>query len=140
MELATIITEQAHRKVNEQIDEMHERLQAGVPIETKQTRSLLPFIGSISHALFGTATDEDLEATKQQILQIMSKGREATEVLEQQIRELTTATSITNKRIEAIKMQVERNVMLLTDMASQIFTSNWDNLKALEYISQLLLD
>lgn len=140
VEIATMITEQAHQKVNEQIEEIHERLQAGVPTETKQTRSLLPFIGSISHALFGTATDSDLEATKQQILQIMNKGRAATDVLEQQIRELTTATSITNKRIDAIKRQVDTNVALLTDMALGITKSGLDNIKALGYMSELLLN
>lgn len=84
--ITKIITREIHRRINDQIESIHKQLQEGVPTETKQTKSWLPFIGSISHALFGTATEEDLEATKQQTQQIMNKGRAATQVFDQQIR------------------------------------------------------
>jgi hypothetical protein len=114
--------QRAESKINELVKRIHDTLQAPGKKEKKRKhkRGFINFIGDIAHSLFGVARDSDITAAQDRIKIILEKQNRVLGQFESDMINLASATSITNKRIDAINSHVNTQDKIITDLSRAI--------------------
>ena len=110
-------------------------LQAQTPTPVPPSRSkraLLPFIGSLSHTLFGTATSKEVNRLKEHILSLENKEITMASQFEKHSKDLSSFMSLTNDRLSSFKTHIADNheaIIKVTHLFSKTTHTNEVNLK-----------
>ena len=88
----------------------------------RSKRALLPFIGSLAHSLFGTATDKEVKRLKSHILSLEGRQKTMAEQFQRYSDDLSSFMSVSNSRFSAITTGVTDNHRSLLKMAKLFST------------------
>ena len=104
-----------------------------------QTRSLLPFVGSLSKSLFGTATMDDVNILASHINMLTRHTNDMTRALVQHNDHLSSFMKLSDSRMNNLKRGIKNNAEAITLLANKL--SNISELEAsLANISEVLLN
>src|SRR6218665_3605669 len=93
---------------------------AGRRKQRHDKRGLINFVGTIAHSLFGLVTDSDLEAFGERFKTVFSNQERLLGQFDANLNQLTSATSITNKRLDAIHTHIQLQDKTLSDLAKAV--------------------
>ena len=94
----------------------------------RSRRSLLPFIGDLSHSLFGTATTKDVNRLKAHIVSLENRQETMAQQFQKYSDDLSSFMSISNHRISTMKTSITDNHKAIVTMA-KLFTSVTHNVE-----------
>src|SRR6218665_3978079 len=83
-------------------------------------RGLINVVGTIAHSLFGLVTDSDLEAFGERFKTVFNNQERLLGQFDANLNRLTSATSITNKRLDAIHNHIQLQDKTLSDLANAV--------------------
>ena len=101
-------------KVSNLVDEMYELFEETTikQTNTRSKKGLLNIIGELSSFFFGTISQGDLQKFQAMMTKLISDSSRSTELLNQEIIDMTAILRITNKRIDHAMAQLhEQNAM-----------------------------
>lgn len=105
---------------------------------SRQTRSILPFIGDLSKTLFGTATFEDVQVLARHVNALNKLSRNVAKSVQQHEDNMSSFMKTVDNRINNIVEGIQQNELAITHIQSQIFES-FENLeRSLTTMSVLL--
>lgn len=96
--------------------------------QRRQTRSLLPFVGSLSKSLFGTATMDDVNILASHINMLTRHTNQMAKLLVQHNDHLSSFMQLTDSRINNLKNGIKNNAQAISLLANKL--SNIDQLVA----------
>ena len=99
---------------------------------SRSKRAILPFIGSLSHTLFGTATSKEVERLKSHIMSLEDREVTMASTFEKYSDDLSSFMTITNDRLSSFTDNIEDNhnaILKMTGLFSNIAHTVEDNLK-----------
>ena len=82
----------------------------------RSRRGLLNIVGSLANTLFGTATEAEVEVTRQKLKSVSKKNRRITHV----VKELITVINQTHDELKALNLHVRSSEQYLSDMVKQV--------------------
>ncbi|XP_048252709.1 uncharacterized protein LOC125380964 [Haliotis rufescens] len=91
--------------------------------DSRTKRAILPFIGSISRSLFGTATVEDVERLARYVKQLSLHAANTSRAFQVQVRQMSSFITKTNERIYSALAGIETNhkdVILVTKQIQDV--------------------
>src|SRR6218665_51277 len=115
--------QRAEMNINNLVKRIHATLRRGPSKRQKQRRprrGFIDFIGDISHSLFGVARDSDIQAAEERVKSIFDRQQRILGQFEADVSSLASATSITNKRLDAIRSQMDTQEHILTDISRAV--------------------
>ena len=99
---------------------------------SRSKRSLLPFIGDISHALFGTATEKEVKQMARHIDLLEKKNTRLTETFAQYSDDLSSFMTLANRRHNTLRDTIQDNHQAISALAedmSEVSTNIHHNLQ-----------
>lgn len=96
--------------------------------QRRQTRSLLPFVGSLSKSRFGTATMDDVNILASHINMLTRHTNQMAKLLVQHNDHLSSFMQLTDSRINNLKNGIKNNAQAISLLAKKL--SNIDQLVA----------
>lgn len=93
-------------------------------LKKRQTRALLPFIGSLSKSIFGTATMDDVNILAGHINALNTKTEKMAKALEQHSAHLSSFISLTDSRIKNLIRGIKDNSNFMLKMTTRLITSS----------------
>ena len=133
--------QRAEMKINDLVKRIHSTLRRGPNRRRKQRhnkRGFINFIGDIAHSLFGVARDTDIQAAQDRIKTILDRQQRILGQFEADVTNLASATSITNKRMDAISSQMDTQDQILTDISRAVKLDYQTSLQLTLYMSETL--
>ena len=94
----------------------------------RSRRSLLPFIGDLSHSLFGTATTKDVNRLKAHLVSLENRQETIAQQFQKYSDDLSSFMSISNHGISTMKTSITDNHKAIVTMA-KLFTSVTHNVE-----------
>ncbi|XP_046571583.1 uncharacterized protein LOC124279759 [Haliotis rubra] len=88
--------------------------------DSRTRRAILPFIGSISRSIFGTATVEDVERLAQYVKRLSMHVTNTSRVVQVQVRQMSSFIAKTNDRISSSLTGIETNHRDISQVAEQV--------------------
>lgn len=111
-----------------------EFLKSVVPFHKNQskrkTRSLLPFVGSLSKSLFGTATMDDVNILASHINTLTQTSNNIVNALQKHSEHMTSYMATTNKRMDNLQFGISNNFRAINTLSKTFFL----NLQHLEIV------
>ena len=96
--------------VNNTLDFIHEIVpRTKLNTTNRKTRSLLPFIGSLSKTLFNTATMDDVNILASHVNQLIRQTSKISRALYSQNKQISSYMTLTNNRITNLKNSILNN-------------------------------
>lgn len=109
------------------------------PQRRRQTRSLLPFVGSLSKSLFGTVTMDDVNILASHINMLTKHTNQMTNLLVQHSDHLSSFMKLTDSRMNNLKNGIRNNAYAISPLATKL--ANVSELEAsFVNISEVLLN
>lgn len=126
---------------NETIKSIHNMIpQTKITSNQRQTRALLPFIGSLSKSIFGTATMDDVNILSGHINALNRKTEKLAEALEQHGAHLSSFISLTDKRMKNLVHGIKANADYITSVATSFNNKLFDLESAFTNVSEILIN
>src|SRR6218665_1709953 len=94
--------------------------EAGRRKQRHKKRGLINFVGTISHSIFGLVTDSNLEAFGERFKTVFNNQERLLGQFDAKLNQLTSATSITNKRLDAIHTHIQTQDKTLSDLSNAV--------------------
>lgn len=108
--------------------------------KSRSKRSLLPFIGTLSKGLFGTATMDDVNILANHINKINKITRGLSEALVQHENQLGSYMNAANKRMDNLMSGIKSNMFAIQYIQTKLHT-DFHNLEySFEYILDILIE
>ena len=99
---------------------------------SRSKRSLLPFVGDISHALFGTATEKEVQQMAKHIDLLEKRNTRLTEAFSQYTDDLSSFMTVANRRHNSLRDTIQDNHQAISALAkdmSEVSTNLHHNLQ-----------
>ena len=113
-----IIKYQTISHVNNTLNFIHEIVpHTNLKASNRKTRSLLPFIGSLSKTLFNTATMDDVNILASHVNQLIRQSSKISHALYSQNNKISSFMTLTNNRITNLKNSILNNHKELNNLA-----------------------
>lgn len=96
----------------------------------RKTRSLLPFVGSLSKSLFGTATMDDVNILASHINALTKTSNNIVNALQKHNEHITSFMSTSNKRMDNLQFGISNNFKAINQLSKTFFF----NLQHLELV------
>ncbi|XP_062603682.1 uncharacterized protein LOC134265486, partial [Saccostrea cucullata] len=106
----------------------------------RQTRALLPFIGSLSKSIFGTATMDDVNILAGHINALNRKTETLAKALEQHGSHLSSFISLTDKRMKNLVHGIKSNSDYITSVATAFNNKLYNLEAAFTNVSEILIN
>ena len=87
----------------------------------RRTRSLLPFVGSLSKSLFGTATMEDVNILASHINSLTKTSMNVINALQKQNGQMTSFMATSNKRMDNLQSGISNNFKAISTLSKTFF-------------------
>ena len=84
---------------------------------SRSKRSILPIIGEISHALFGTATEQEVETLAKHIVALEKHSQKQAVAFARHAEEMSSFMSATSKHFESLSSEIFANHEALSDVS-----------------------
>ena len=100
--------------------------------KSRSRRSILPFIGDISHALFGTATSKEVNRLRDHVINLEKRQGEVADQFSKYSEDLSSFMQISNKRLSTMTLGIKDNHNALIKTAKMFTTvahTTEDNLR-----------
>lgn len=131
--------EQTLLNFNETIRSIHNMIpQTKITSNQRQSRSLLPFIGSLSKSIFGTATMDDVNILAGHINALNHKTERLAVALQQHGAHLSSFISLTDNRMKNLVHGIKANSDYITKVASEFNNKLFDLENAFVNVSEIL--
>ena len=98
---------------------------------SRSKRAILPFIGSLSHTLFGTATSKEVNRLNSHIMSLEDRETTMASTFEKYSDDLSSFMTITNDRLSTFTENIEDNhnaILKMTKLFSNVAHTVEDNL------------
>ena len=99
---------------------------------SRSKRAILPFIGSLSHTLFDTATSKEVNRLKSHIMSLEDRQATMASTFEKYSDDLSSFMTITNERLSTFTETIEDNhdaILEMTKLFSKVAHTVEDNLR-----------
>ena len=119
LSLLNSVRMQTSVKIDNTIDTIH-TLVPEAKIVRRGKRSLLPFIGQLSKALFGTATDDDVDTLNQHVNALTKRTQKLGIALEQHAQHLSSYITKANARMDNMVNGIKENELAIEYVHAEI--------------------
>src|SRR6218665_3048246 len=99
-------------------------------------RGLINFVGTLAHSLFGLVTDSVLEAFGERFKTVFNNQERLLGQFDANHNQLTSATSITNKRLDAIHTHIQTQDKTLSDLSNAVQIDFQTSLRLILYLAE----
>lgn len=108
--------------------------------KSRSKRSLLPFIGTLSKGLFGTATMDDVNILARHMNQLSKVSIQLSKALSQHEDHMSSYISAANERMDNLMSGVKQNMLAIRYIHRQLFTTETTLEHVIDYIIGILID
>ena len=106
---------------------------------SRARRSLLPFIGTLSKGLFGTATMHDVEVLASHINALTTQSRRMAIALQQHGSHVSSYMRVVDRRMDILKSGITNNFRALNQLSSSLTTTILNLETTLTNVTQFLV-
>lgn len=127
-------------QLNDTVNSINELVPESKVHKSRSKRSLLPFIGTLSKGLFGTATMDDVKVLASHINQLTKLGIRLTRSLSQHENQLGSFISSANNRMDNLMSGIKDNMLAIQYIQTQLFATETNLEQAMDYLMSILIE